>query len=256
MLQPELAKSSRPRLLVSVRSAAEARDAWRGGADIIDVKEPSAGPLGSASVEILDELFDLPEPQQFSLALGELENWDHPSNDGLRRLIASRSSKIRFLKIGLANLADRSDWITPWQAWADWCMQAAPGIEPVLVGYADGHRVNAPSLDEVMAWGINSRANTFLIDTAVKDGQRLDHWLFETDYRRWSRQLRRAGMKLALAGSLDVEPTMQGGWMDPLPDIIAVRSSACVAGLRSNPIDRRRVARLKIWCQSGVVSTP
>ena len=35
-----------PGLLVSVRSAAEAATALAGGADLIDVKEPSRGPLG------------------------------------------------------------------------------------------------------------------------------------------------------------------------------------------------------------------
>ena len=35
------------RLLVSVRSAAEARAALSGGADIIDAKEPSLGSLGA-----------------------------------------------------------------------------------------------------------------------------------------------------------------------------------------------------------------
>ena len=36
------------RLLVSVRSAAEAEEALAGGAALIDVKEPANGPLGKA----------------------------------------------------------------------------------------------------------------------------------------------------------------------------------------------------------------
>ena len=42
------------RLLVSVRSADEAEAAIAGGADVIDVKEPSHGPLGMS------------EPDQYS----------------------------------------------------------------------------------------------------------------------------------------------------------------------------------------------
>ena len=39
---------AKPKLLVSVRSADEARAALAGGADLIDVKEPAHGPLGAA----------------------------------------------------------------------------------------------------------------------------------------------------------------------------------------------------------------
>ena len=41
------------RLLVSVRSAEEAADAVSAGADLIDVKEPSAGSLGAATPEVV-----------------------------------------------------------------------------------------------------------------------------------------------------------------------------------------------------------
>jgi len=40
-------------LLVSVRTAAEATEALAGGASIIDVKEPRAGPLGAASPSVI-----------------------------------------------------------------------------------------------------------------------------------------------------------------------------------------------------------
>ena len=39
-------------LLVSVRNAAEATEALAGGASIIDVKEPSRGPLGRADADV------------------------------------------------------------------------------------------------------------------------------------------------------------------------------------------------------------
>ena len=41
-------EAQRSRLLVSVRSAAEAEIALHGGADLIDVKEPTRGSLGRA----------------------------------------------------------------------------------------------------------------------------------------------------------------------------------------------------------------
>ncbi len=43
-------------LLVSVRSADEALSALKGGAAVIDVKDPDRGPLGLASPEVWDEV--------------------------------------------------------------------------------------------------------------------------------------------------------------------------------------------------------
>ena len=45
-----------PRLLVSVRDTAEARCVLQSGADILDVKEPTNGPLGMASIETISEI--------------------------------------------------------------------------------------------------------------------------------------------------------------------------------------------------------
>src|SRR5947209_8028398 len=45
-----------PGLLVSVRSAAEARAALDGGAALIDIKEPARGPLGRADDGVMAEV--------------------------------------------------------------------------------------------------------------------------------------------------------------------------------------------------------
>jgi hypothetical protein len=81
-----------PRLLVSVRNAEEALMAARGGADIIDVKEPSKGSLGRASLENLLAIADAlkqqqqhadrvkTEPVPLSVALGEVQEWSESSS--------------------------------------------------------------------------------------------------------------------------------------------------------------------------------
>ena len=43
-------------LLVSVRSAEEARAALAGGATVIDIKEPDRGPLGRAEPEVWQQV--------------------------------------------------------------------------------------------------------------------------------------------------------------------------------------------------------
>src|SRR4051794_10666436 len=85
-------------LLVSVRSAAEAVEALAGGADIIDVKEPSRGSLGRADDAVAAEvLAEVDGRRPVSAALGELADW----NESLPRGCA-------FVKWGLANVG--KDW--------------------------------------------------------------------------------------------------------------------------------------------------
>ena len=48
--------SATTKLLVSVRSAAEALTALEGGAALIDVKEPAHGSLGRADLQVIGEV--------------------------------------------------------------------------------------------------------------------------------------------------------------------------------------------------------
>src|SRR5947209_7857771 len=90
------------RLLVSVRSAEEARAALEGGAAVIDVKEPDRGPLGRADPSIWAEVrAAVPMATPVSVALGELYEWvgdDAPGD--LSPLDASAGFTYR--KLGLA----------------------------------------------------------------------------------------------------------------------------------------------------------
>ena len=63
------------RLLVSVRDASEALAALRGGAALIDVKEPRLGSLGAATPEVWREVRRVvPTEVPCSAALGELKD--------------------------------------------------------------------------------------------------------------------------------------------------------------------------------------
>jgi hypothetical protein len=76
-------------LLVSVRNAAEAEEALAGGADIIDVKEPSRGPLGRADAQNARDVIQTVSGRRLvSVALGELaESSDESRLDWLRGLV-------------------------------------------------------------------------------------------------------------------------------------------------------------------------
>ena len=64
-------------LLVSVRSAAEARIALEAGADLIDVKEPRRGALGAADPAVWKDVCRAVAGRvPVSVALGELVGFD------------------------------------------------------------------------------------------------------------------------------------------------------------------------------------
>ena len=63
------------RLLVSVLSGHEAEAALAGGADIIDAKNPAAGPLGAVSIPVLLDIRRVtPAAHLVTAALGDAEN--------------------------------------------------------------------------------------------------------------------------------------------------------------------------------------
>ena len=98
------------RLLVSVRSPVEARAAVAGGADIIDVKEPSRGSLGRADASVWQAVRAVvPRSTPVSVALGELNEWLAPEP---RQIPESAWAGIDYCKLGLAGAP--ADWVECW----------------------------------------------------------------------------------------------------------------------------------------------
>jgi len=260
--------SLRPRLLVSVRNAAESQIAMQGGADIIDVKEPLNGSLGRASVEVLDSIGGALEisprtmPREFpdslhenefpqlSLALGEVIEWDALGSDlvdDYRAVI----QKIRpaFLKLGLANTMASSYGIEHWkQAWQR-VRHAFPGNHDwVAVAYADHERANSPAVEAVLLEAFASGCKVMLIDTHVKDGSTLLDWLSGPQLQQLRHATRAGGIQLALAGRVTEEilPTL----LALHADIIGVRGAVCDNGQRTAPVCSERVQAFRAAMQS------
>src|SRR6516225_7472683 len=87
------------RLLVSVVSAQEARRALAGGADIIDVKDPTEGALGAPSPRVLSEVVRVVGgAAPVSVALGDLPNLPHTAALAARGAAFSGAD---YVKVGL-----------------------------------------------------------------------------------------------------------------------------------------------------------
>ena len=241
-----------PLLLVSVRSPEEALVAVRGGAHIVDVKDPAAGPLGMASLptlrNILETFENIPQPPPLSFALGELSEWSDarpqpaitPADFRLAFAgLLREHPTVRFLKCGLAGCRSVPDWE---QRWADLRQLAPPSIAWVAVAYADANRAAAPEPPQVLAAAIAAKARVLLIDTFVKDRKRLPDWLSPEQLRVLASECHRHNLLLALAGQLT--PPDFAGLKHVGADVIAVRGAACDSADRLQAVSEQRVRAL------------
>ena len=219
--------ATRPGLLVSVRSAEEARAALAGGADLIDVKEPSRGPLGRADDEAIRAVVDeVGGRVPVSVAMGE---WADRSQ-------SLEPKDVAYLKWGLARMTTVADA-------AIFRIARTPRRpQPVLVAYADHARAESPLPAWLADKACEYRFSAFLIDTAVKDGSSLLDWIEPATLAHIRFALADAGVRVAFAGSLDIDSIRR---LLPLaPDWFAVRGAACVGG-REGSISAERVTGIK-----------
>jgi uncharacterized protein (UPF0264 family) len=219
------------RLLVSVRDADEARLAVEVGVDLVDVKEPHAGPLGAATSETIAEIARVVGGRRpLSVALGELDDFERSP----RVLPAG----VGFAKLGLARCAGRCDWPGRWQR----VLESLPaGVAPVAVIYADHEQARSPAARPILAQAIKLGCRGVLVDTFDKRGGGLvEHW--PIDQIAWLvRAAHEAGLLAVLAGRLTI-PVI--GELLPLePDYIAVRGAACAAD-RAGTISAQRLVEL------------
>src|SRR5262245_23372814 len=148
-----------PRLLVSVRSAAEAEMALAAGAAVIDVKDPARGALGRADDRMLRDVVQrVAGRATVSAALGELCDL---TTD------LSIPSGVAFIKLGLAGCA-RENWRGRLSGFLD--NGFGPGRMPQLVvaAYADWREAETPPLAEVSAFARRRAGNVLLVDTFGK----------------------------------------------------------------------------------------
>ena len=229
------------RLLVSVRSVDEVGAALAGGADVIDVKEPSRGALGAADPDVVRAITDsVPPTIPVSVALGDPDTADVPAI--ISRLEPRPASGEIILKLGFAGVASEIDIETRLRIAIDTGNSSmAPTV--VAVAYADWQRVGAPSPSDVVrgAWRVGARG--VLLDTFFKDGRDLFASITLEGLNRWTREARLAGLLVAVAGSIDVGSVHR--LRAAAPDVIGVRGAACDGG-RLGRVSAERVRGLRL----------
>jgi uncharacterized protein (UPF0264 family) len=215
-------------LLVSVRDATEAGAALAGGADLIDVKEPSRGSLGRADADTIAAVVEVVGGRvPVSAALGELGDW--PTAGGAAEL----SIDLKYVKWGLSGLST--------ECWTNLLMNprlAGTRRRVAAVAYADWVRAGAPTPADVVGHAIQLKLPAMLFDTFDKDGSTLLDWMSVEEITALVRTCRDSGGKVAIAGTLTASEINR--LRNVQPDWFAVRGAACDGG-RAGTISERRV---------------
>jgi uncharacterized protein (UPF0264 family) len=231
------------RLLVSVRSAAEAETALAGGADIIDAKEPKLGSLGPVQPGVLAEIFDcVPKRCPVSVALGDVAT----SDDVLARISATPAGRAMYLKLGFAGVADPAT-IGSLLATA---RVTAPTTSIVAVAYADAVLARSVDPHTVCQAAADAGVGGILLDTYSKRTGDLLSWIPLDRLTEFVGRARGLGLFTAVAGKLGV------AHLDVLraanPDVVGFRGALCVGGREGRlSAQRVRLARQVLGLHSG-----
>lgn len=216
-----------PLLLVSVRSAAEAREAILGGADIIDVKEPDRGPLGAADpLTLLDIAREVGHQKPLSAAMGELL--------AKQQAISLKSLEgYRWIKLGFSGCEGNTPWHERWEALEQVFVKQC---RLVAASYAD-HAAARCQPPISIAKSLPLRDSIFLVDTFTKSGKSLFDVMSRNEIVELRTYLHSHGAQLALAGSLRAELAEQIAQC--APDIVGIRGAACASGRSSHIVAER-----------------
>ncbi|MDA0837753.1 MAG: hypothetical protein O3B01_06030 [Planctomycetota bacterium] len=222
-------------LLVSVKNVEEVQRAVRGGASILDIKEPNNGPLGRPLDSVIKEILRSNSNKvAVSVALGELVDC-HP--------LASVSwMKVKFYKLGLSQskgmvgLGERTE-----------LTRKALGIlkeQFIVVAYADSERSHCIPPEDVTSIATEFGWKGILIDTWCKDGTCLFDWMSVQRLRDLNQVAGHGGLSVGLAGSLkssDISKALKTG-----AEILGIRGLVCIDGKRANSIVAERVRLVRI----------
>ena len=229
-------------LLVSPVNVSEALAAIRGGADILDIKNPAEGSLGANFPWVIAEIRRAVPPNiPISAAIGDFPNL--PGSAALAAFGALRAGA-NIIKIGLKGAKEVEGATYLLKQVVKAVKGASDSAKVVACSYGDFRR--AKTIDPVFLPRIASEAGAevAMVDTAIKDGRPLTDFLSMAELGALIDDARSRGLGVALAGSLGYEEVKILKRLKP--DVIGVRGAVCEGRDRKNgKISEELVRKLK-----------
>ena len=226
------------KLLVSVTSREEALEAIKGGAHVIDVKNPREGSLGANFPRVIRQVRDVvPKGVEVSATIGDLPNL--PGTASLAALGAAVSGA-DYVKAGLFGVKTPADAATLLSEVCRAVKERDAAVRVIAAGYADFEMVGCLNPLKLPEIAFEAEADGVMIDVNVKTHGKLFDLLSRGELMEFVNNSHDCGLLTALAGSLDMGdiPTM----IELGADIMGVRRAVC-----------RERDRLKGGVHSGAV---
>ena len=223
-------------MLASVRSLDEALIALDGGADLIDLKEPSRGALGAldhAAVRICVQAIDGRRP--VSATIGDLPSMDPQSMTAAVERMAATG--VDFIKIGFFSHPQAFDCATA-------LSKLTSRARLVAVLFAD-ETYDLALVDELAGNGFSGA----MLDTAHKTGKTLRDWRTENELEEFVTRGRNRQLLTGLAGSLRREDIPQ--FLAIGPDYLGFRGALCRNGNRGQVLDQEAFAAIRAAIPQG-----
>ncbi|MBN1904089.1 MAG: (5-formylfuran-3-yl)methyl phosphate synthase [Deltaproteobacteria bacterium] len=230
------------KLLISIVNEQEAIAAIKGGADIIDVKNPLEGALGANFPGIIKGIRDVtPINIPVSAAIG-----DAPDLPGLMSLAAlgAATCNIQYVKVGLYGVRTTERATKMLMEIKKAVKGYKQDIKIIAVAYGDGYKINALSPHEALIAAAEAGVDGCMMDTIIKGEGDLFSSISVGNINKFLKICRSHNLISALAGSLKVEhlPLLK----ELRPGIIGFRGAVCRGDRVNGVLDSEEVRAIKI----------
>jgi len=228
------------KLLVSPINLEEAKAAYNGGADIIDVKNPKEGSLGANFPWVIRSVKEaMGSKTPVSATIGDMNY--KPGTASLASLGAAVAGA-DYVKVGLYDIQTTEQAIDMVEHVVKSVKDYDPDKKVVISGYADYKRINSIPLRELPAVCADYGADVAMMDTGIKDGRSTFEFMTNEELSQFVESAHDLGLVTAIAGNIkfeDIESINQIG-----PDIIGIRGCVC-GGDRNSTIQQKLVEELR-----------
>ncbi|MFQ6071653.1 MAG: (5-formylfuran-3-yl)methyl phosphate synthase [Methanosarcinales archaeon] len=228
------------KLLVSPINIEEAKIALKGGADIIDVKNPKEGSLGANFPWIIASIKEaINSEKPVSATIGDFNY--KPGTASLAALGAAVAGA-EYIKVGLYDIQTAKQAKDMLENVVKAVKNYDDSKKVVAAGYSDFNRINSISPFELPEIAMLTGIDVVMIDTGIKDGKSTFEFMSKQDLTKFVSEAHDFGLQTAIAGTIKFEN------IDALrlinPDIIGVRGVVC-GGDRNSSIKQELVENLK-----------
>jgi uncharacterized protein (UPF0264 family) len=212
------------KLLVSVVDKTEASDSIKGGAHIIDVKNPKEGSLGANFPRVIKQVKEVtPKNLEVSATIGDLPNL--PGTASLAALGAAVSG-VDYVKVGLFGVKTSEEATALMREVVRAVKDYDSGLKTIASGYADFRYVGCVNPLELPEVAHKAGADGVLVDVKIKNGKNnLFNFLTDKKLKELVNKAHNYNLLAALAGSLDKQDIPRVHNLGA--DIIGVRGAVC-----------------------------